>query len=124
MVKKTMSLKANPATNADSNSTPVSFSNDRIIRYIRNSFLTVVILSMAACAGGSSKMYRDENMDFGSLQNIAVLPCERIEDQLPERVRDVPMTALPASEAFMSSPPVRSPGIAGGDSRSYRPFQC
>jgi len=82
----------------------------RAIIYLRNFISGVLLLSMAACAGGRD-MYRDPNMDFGSIQNVAVLPFINLsrDQQAADRVRDVFVTALlatggvyviPAGEVF------------------------
>ena len=73
---------------------------DRFSRYIRNFISVFLLLSTAACAvGSSSDKYRDETMDFGSVQNVAVLPFANLsrDQQAAERVRDVFVTALLAT---------------------------
>jgi hypothetical protein len=67
---------------------------------IRNFVSVVLLLSIAACAGGGGRdKYRNPDMDFGSIQNVAVLPFVNLSrDQLAaDRVRDVFVTALLAS---------------------------
>jgi len=73
---------------------------ERICIYLRNIILTAVLVSLAACAGGGGKdRYRDPNMDFGSIQNVAVLPFVNLsrDQQAGDRVRDVFVTALLAT---------------------------
>ncbi len=60
----------------------------------------VIFLFLTACAGtGTDEKYRDANMDFGAIQNIAVLPLANLtrDQQAGERVRDVFVTALLAT---------------------------
>lgn len=60
--------------------------------------LLPVLLSAAACASGNGG-YRDQNMDFGSIYTVAVMPLANYsrEPQAAERVRDVYITMLLAS---------------------------
>jgi hypothetical protein len=72
----------------------------RICIGFRNIIWMTVLVSLAACAsGGGTDKYRDANMDFGSVQNVAVLPFVNLtRDQLAaDRVRDVFVTALLAT---------------------------
>jgi len=67
---------------------------------IRKIALGVLLVSLAACAAGrTTDKYRNENMDFGSIQTVAVLPFSNLskEQQGSDRVRDVFVTALMAS---------------------------
>jgi hypothetical protein len=63
---------------------------------IRQIALCLLLAMLAACAGSTPERYRDENMDFGSIQTIAVLPFLNLsrEQQASDRVRDVFVTAL------------------------------
>jgi hypothetical protein len=70
----------------------------------------VLLLSIVAagCATGSSKVvFRDPNMDFGSLQAVAVMPFNNLtrEAVAGERVRDVFMTMLQATGGVYVIPP-------------------
>lgn len=58
----------------------------------------VVLLSMTACASADEK-YRDENMDFGAIKNVAVMPFVNLsrDQAAADRVRDVFVTDLLAS---------------------------
>jgi len=60
--------------------------------------LLPVLISAAACASTNGD-YRDQNMDFGSIYTVAVLPLANYsrEPQAAERVRDVYITMLLAS---------------------------
>lgn len=65
-------------------------------------------LALAGCASTKSKVvFRDPNMDFGSLQTVAVMPFVNLtRDNLAgERVRDVFMTMLQATGALYVIPP-------------------
>lgn len=74
-----------------------------IIRKILSCF---VIFSLAACASTTSEMFRDPNMDFGSVRTIAVMPFVNLSrDQVAgERVRDVFVNALLATGAVYVLP--------------------
>jgi hypothetical protein len=56
-----------------------------------------LILCLSACAG--SVKYRDPNMDFGSVQKVAVLPFTNLtkDEKAADRVRDVYMNMLMAT---------------------------
>jgi len=73
---------------------------------LRKMLYCFVIFSFAACASTSGEMYRDPNMDFGSVRTIAVMPFVNLSrDQTAgERVRDVFMTALLATGAVYVLP--------------------
>ena len=91
----------------------------RIYSCLRNIILAAVFVSLAACAGGGGiDMYRDPNMDFGSIQNVAVLPFVNLsrDQQAGDRVRDVFVTALLATGGIYVIPTgevARGIGLAG-----------
>jgi hypothetical protein len=59
----------------------------------------VLLVSLAACAHHASDVFRDPNMDFGSLQTIAVMPFanQTREQTAADRVRDVFINKLLAT---------------------------
>lgn len=68
----------------------------------------IIFLVLAAgCAGTSHNVFRDPNMDFGSLQAVAVLPFANLtrEQMAADRVRDVFMTMLQATGGVYVIPP-------------------
>lgn len=69
--------------------------------------LAILLLAGAGCASSSLDAYRDPNMDFGSIYNVAVMPFVNLSrDQLAsERVRDVFMTMLLADGRVYVVPP-------------------
>lgn len=71
--------------------------------------LSVLFLLLAAgCAGtGAYVTYRDPNMDFGSLQSVAVMPFGNLsrDTNAADRSRDVFMTMLQATGAVYVVPP-------------------
>ncbi len=73
-------------------------------------FLIAVLVCLAAmpsiCVAQVSDVYRDPNMDFGSIQTVAVLPFSNLaRDQVvAERVRDVFINRLLASGAVYVLP--------------------
>lgn len=65
-------------------------------------------LFLTDCAANSSKVtYRDPNMDFGSIQAVAVMPFNNLtrETVAADRVRDVFMTMLQATGGVYVVPP-------------------
>src|SRR5512135_3906411 len=75
-------------------------------RYLRGALL--LLLVAAACAGSSSRVvFRDPNMDFGSIQAVAVMPFTNLtrDNAAGERVRDVFMTMLQATGGLYVIPP-------------------
>jgi hypothetical protein len=66
---------------------------------------SAVLAVTAGCA--SDDVYFDPNMDFGSLQAVAVLPFENLtsEDKAAERVRDAFSSMLLATGAVYVVPP-------------------
>ena len=75
---------------------------------VRHPFLFFLILvSLPACAGTTTNLYRDPNMDFGTIQSIAVIPFVNLsKDSLAgERVRDVFIDSLLATGGIYAVPP-------------------
>lgn len=75
-------------------------------RCLRATFLALLVA--AGCAGRSSHaVYKNPEMDFGSIQTIAVLPFTNLtrEQLATERVRDVFMTMLQATGGIYVVPP-------------------
>jgi len=73
-------------------------------------YLRIAIIFMLitmGCAGKSQTVFRDQNMDFGSIQSVAVMPFANFtrEQMAADRVRDVFMTMLQATGAFYVIPP-------------------
>lgn len=67
---------------------------------LKYALLAVALLSLNACAVlGKTDVYRDSNMDFGSLHTVAVLPFTNLtkEQQANDRVRDVFTSELMAT---------------------------
>jgi len=80
--------------------------DERPLRYLWTAVF--LILLAAGCAGTSSNVvFRDQNMDFGSIQAVAVLPFANFtrESQAADRVRDVFMTMLQATGGVYVVPP-------------------
>ncbi len=77
--------------------------------------VALLCLCVGACAG--SAKYRDPNMDFGSIQKVAVLPFTNLskEEKAAERVRDVFMNSLLATGGLYLLPPGE---VARGISRA------
>lgn len=73
--------------------------------YLRATLL--FLLFAAGCAGTSQNVFRDPNMDFGSVQRVAVLPFTNLtrEQMAADRVRDVFMTMLQATGGVYVIPP-------------------
>ena len=65
----------------------------------------VILLALQGCAG-TADVFRDENMDFGSVRTVAVMPFVNLsKDQLAaDRVRDVFNTLVLASNALYVIP--------------------
>jgi hypothetical protein len=84
--------------------------------------ILAVILIFCFCACARSVKYRDPNMDFGSIQKIAVLPFANLtrDDKAAERVRDVYMNMLMATGGGrdLSPPPGR------GCTRDFQGAAC
>jgi hypothetical protein len=66
----------------------------------------IVLLPFLGCSSGGD-VFHSENMDFGSVQTIAVLPFANLSRDLyaAERVRDVFMTMLLATGGVYVIPP-------------------
>ena len=68
-----------------------------------------LLLVSAGCASSSKSkvVFRDRNMDFGAIQNVAVMPFNNFtrETTAGERVRDSFMTMLQATGAVYVIPP-------------------
>ena len=60
-----------------------------------------MLVGLAACAHSTSGVFRDQNMDFGAIQNIAVMPLsnQTREQTAADRVRDVFINKLLATGA-------------------------
>jgi polysaccharide biosynthesis protein PelC len=86
--------------------------------YARHLIVAGILISVLACAGGGGDKFRNPNMDFGSIQTVAVLPLANLsKDQMAgERVRDVFVTALLASGGIYVLPAgevAKGIGLAG-----------
>jgi hypothetical protein len=60
-----------------------------------------MLVGLAACAHSKSDVFRDQSMDFGAIQNIAVMPLsnQAREQTAADRVRDVFINKLLATGA-------------------------
>ena len=67
--------------------------------------IAFLLIFLAGCA--SDDVYFEPNMDFGSLQSVAVVPFENLTsgNEAAERVRDTFMGMLLATEAVYVVPP-------------------
>jgi len=88
---------------------------DKSIR--RLGVAVLFILVSTGCASTSKVVYRDPNMDFGSIQTVAVMPFGNLtrENVAGERVRDAFMTMLQATGGVYVIPPGE---VARGIARS------
>jgi hypothetical protein len=71
---------------------------------------TALLLSLALAAGGCGghrRSYQDGNMDFGSIQKVAVVPFANLsrDTAAADRFRDVLSNALLATNAVYVVPP-------------------
>ena len=68
---------------------------------IRKIIPLFMLVGLAACAHSTSGVFRDQNMDFGAIQNIAVMPLsnQTREQTAADRVRDVFINKLLATGA-------------------------
>ncbi len=68
--------------------------------------LTCVVLTPSLCPAQVTDVYRDPNMDFGSIQTVAVMPLANLarDPVVAERVRDVFINRLLASGAVYVLP--------------------
>ena len=73
---------------------------------LRITTFSLVVFSLTACAG-TEATYKNETMNFGSVQSVAVMPFENLtaDDDASARVRDVFMGMLLATEAMYVLPP-------------------
>jgi len=73
---------------------------------LRITTFCLLVFSLTACAG-SEATYKNETMNFGSVQSVAVMPFENLtsDDDASARVRDVFMGMLLATEAMYVLPP-------------------
>ena len=68
--------------------------------------LVAFAIAAPACTAQVTDVYRDPNMDFGSIQKVAVVPFQNFaRDQVvPERVRDVFVNRLLAADGVYVLP--------------------
>jgi len=73
---------------------------------IRKMIAVMLFVGLAACAHRSSDVFHDPNMDFGSIQTIAVMPFanQAREQTAADRVRDVFINRLLATGAVYVPP--------------------
>jgi hypothetical protein len=73
---------------------------------LKRAFLALLLLALTGCAG-SMEIYRDPNMDFGSVHSVAIMPFNNLtrESAAAERVRDIFTTKLLATGALYVIPP-------------------
>ena len=69
--------------------------------------MIVLLFLCSACIAGQKDVYFDENMDFSSIQTIAVLPLKNLtrEESASERVRNVLINKFLASGIVYILPP-------------------
>jgi hypothetical protein len=100
---------------------------ERKMTLLKHRIAFLVLLLFVGCSStGAYDVYRSENMDFGSVQNVAVLPFANLtrDLQAAERVRDVFMTMLLATGGVYVIPPgevargIATAGIANATSPS------
>jgi len=100
---------------------------ERKMTLLKHRIAFLVLLLFVGCSStGAYDVYRSENMDFGSVQNVAVLPFANLtrDLQAAERVRDVFMTMLLATGGVYVIPPgevargIATAGIANPTSPS------
>lgn len=77
----------------------------RIINGIGCALFLISVL-VAGCATSSRDVYHDEKMDFGSIQNVAVMPLVNLtrDNMAAERVRDAFINKLLATGALYVVP--------------------
>jgi hypothetical protein len=80
--------------------------------------LVLGLLALASCSQAPKRRYADPNMDFGSVQTVAVMPFANLsrDNLAADRVRDVFASMLLATGAFYVLPTgevVRGIGQAG-----------
>ncbi len=73
--------------------------------YRKGILFSFILFSLTACAG-SGEFYRDSNMDFGSIQTVAVMPFANLtrDNAAGDRVRDVFLNKLLATGAVYVVP--------------------
>ncbi len=74
---------------------------------LRSLLLSVMVLVVASCSPTViSNVYRDPNMDFGSIQTVAVMPFQNLsrESVAADRVRDVFINGLLSTGAVYVLP--------------------
>lgn len=69
--------------------------------------LSALCLLLPCCGGRSSDAYRDQNMDFASIQSVAVMPFANLskDPMAGERVRDVFIPMLMETGSIYVLPP-------------------
>ncbi len=81
----------------------------KVLAYVWNICRTFLLCAaVVGCASGAGHdVYHARNMDFGSIQSVAVMPFTNLthEQAAAERVRDVFMTMLLASGSIYVIPP-------------------
>jgi len=78
------------------------------LSFYRQLIICSVLLLLTGCAGSSSPPdYTNQQMDFGAVRTVAVLPFQNLtgDDQASERVRDAFMGMLLATEVIYVLPP-------------------
>ncbi len=72
----------------------------------RNILLILMIVWIAACSRATSNVFRDPNMDFGVIQNVAVMPFanQTREQTAADRVRDVFVNKLLFTGGLYATP--------------------
>jgi hypothetical protein len=75
--------------------------------YIKNFFLLSLLFLLTSCAHGGVETFRDPNMDFASVQSVAVMPFADLtrDNQAGDRVRDVFSSMLLATGDIYVLPP-------------------
>jgi len=68
--------------------------------------MLLAMVTMQGCATRSTNVFRDPNMDFGSVRTVAVMPFANFgkDAQGSDRVRDVFITALMATGSIYVIP--------------------
>lgn len=74
---------------------------------LKRAVCACLLLVLAGCASTSLEAYRDQNMDFGSVHNVAIMPFANLtrESAASERVRDIFTTMLLATGGVYVIPP-------------------
>ncbi|MBI5016349.1 MAG: DUF799 family lipoprotein [Deltaproteobacteria bacterium] len=82
-------------------------------RLLRKLAVGCAALVLAGCATTGAGVYHNQDMDFGSIQTVAVMPLANLsrDVQAAERVRDVLTTQLLATGAFYVLPPGEVAGV-------------